>query len=277
MGLGDHDVFRNVARWAESVASDWAAALELRASAEDQRTIRRRMLARVGLRPGDTVVEIGCGVGFLLADCAAAVSPGGCVIGVEPQPVFATRARERLSALSCDCRTEVREDSADALGIPGGVGDACLAQTTLIHLPELALMTAIREMVRVTKPGGHVLSVDQDADTWVIDHPDRDTTRQIVRFNSDQRFADGWTGRRLRRLFKASGLANITVETWSHVDTEKSSYLFGSCVRLATAAADTGHITREQCETWLRSLTEGADRGEFFSSMTYFAVMGQTF
>lgn len=42
--------------------------------------------------------------------------------------------------------------------------------------------------------GGRFVSVDQDADTWTIDHPDRELTRRIVRFNSDHRYVDGWAG-----------------------------------------------------------------------------------
>lgn len=275
MKLGEHDVFRHVAEWDDAVASDWAAALELRASAADQQAIRKKILALADLRPGGTVVEIGCGVGILLSDCAAAVSPGGCVIGIEPQPVFAARARARLSGLRCDCRTEVRSDSAYALGIRDALADACVAQSVLIHLPEPAIRSAIREMARVTRPGGRVVSVDQDGDTWVIDHPDRDVTRRIVRFNSDQRFADGWTGRRLRRLFQECGLGTVTVDVWTHADTERSSYLFGSCVRLARAAAEAGYISPGQCGDWLQSLEDLAARGKFFSSISYFAAVGR--
>lgn len=44
-------------------------------------------------------------------------------------------------------------------------------------------------MTRVVRPKRYVMSVDHDSDTWSIDHPDRDLTRAIIHFNSDQRFA----------------------------------------------------------------------------------------
>ncbi len=276
MGLGKHDVFRNVNSWNKSIASEWSSALELRGSSNDQKIIRQRIIEYSSLHPGDTVVEIGCGVGMLLADCLKVVSPNGLVIGVEPQPVFASHAKARLKEMDCKSRTEIRLDSAEALGIADNIADACIAQTVLIHLPEPTLHAAIREMVRITKSGGHVVSVDQDGDTWVIDHPDREITRKIVQFNSDQRFADGWTGRRLRRLFGECGLKNLTIEAWNHIDTERSSYLFGSCVRLANAAAESEYITLEQCDKWLRTLEELAAHGYFFSSITYFAIVGET-
>ena len=66
MNLGKHDPFRNVDSWDESTAAEWAAALELRASADDQKEFRRRIRTLAHLKPGDHVVEIGCGVGALL-------------------------------------------------------------------------------------------------------------------------------------------------------------------------------------------------------------------
>lgn len=62
-----------------------------------------------------------------------------------------------------------------------------------------------------TRSGGRVVSANQDTETWVVDHPDRSLTRRLVQFYADQRFADGWTGRRLRSLFLHAGL--IDVET----------------------------------------------------------------
>jgi len=273
--LGQHDVFRDVTTWDAGQAEEWVAALALRAAAEDQAAMRQRILGRLGLKPGATVVEIGCGLGRLLGDCAEVVAPGGRLIGVEPQPVFARHARQYLEGLTRLCKVEVREASADALGVADGVADACLAQTVLVHLPEATLRGALSEMVRVTRPGGTVMSVDQDGDTWVIDHPDRETTRAIVRFNSDQRFADGWTGRRLRRLFAEAGLVDPAVEVWPHADTERSSYLFGSCIRLAGAAAQVGAITLGQLGSWVEELEARAARGQFFSAISYFAVTGR--
>jgi protein-L-isoaspartate(D-aspartate) O-methyltransferase len=67
-----------------------------------------RILQAVGVRPGETVLEIGTGSGFLAA-CLAAL--GASVHSVEIDPVLADGARARLAA---DGRHAVRVDTADA-------------------------------------------------------------------------------------------------------------------------------------------------------------------
>jgi ubiquinone/menaquinone biosynthesis C-methylase UbiE len=275
MERGKHDRFQNVTLMSESIASEVADTLEHRSLANSQQVIRQKILSLASLQPGNTVVEIGCGTGVLLYECGQAVSPSGHVIGVEPQPTFAKLASRRLETLNCDIKYEVRQEPADHLGIPNRIADACIAQTVLIHLPNETLHLAIHEMARVTKSGGHVISVDQDGDTWAIDHPDRETTRQIVKYYSDQRFADGWMGRKLRRLFSECGLINVTIDSWNHVDSEVSSYLYGTCLRMANGAAETGYITQENRKSWIQTLDGLASRDQFFSSVSYFVVTGQ--
>ena len=61
----------------------------------------------------------------------------------------------------------------------------------------------VRELVRVTRPGGALVVLDFDWDTLVIDHPDRELTRQIGRSTSDG-IQHGQIGRQLPRLFRGT-------------------------------------------------------------------------
>ncbi len=272
--LGFYDAFRDVGAFSDDTARLWAEALNLRADSEDQKNFRKIILDAAKLNAGATAVEIGCGTGALLCNLAQAVGKSGNVIGFEPQKVFVQEARKRLAEANFSSFAEVREGSAENLLIEDFVADACVAQTVLIHLPDAALRKALAEMTRVLKIGGRVVSCDQDGDTWTIDHPDRELTRRIIRFNSDQRYADGWTGRRLRRLFREAGLENIQMKISAHADTEKSSYLFGMAERIANAAAEIEIISPQEQQEWLVALHRAADSGNFFSSINYFICAG---
>jgi SAM-dependent methyltransferase len=271
MTLGAHDPFRHVAVWDAVTAEEWVEALDRRAAGVDQVRLRAGLLAAAALRPGDTVVEVGCGTGVLLAELASAVGPGGRVVGIEPQPAFAEAARDRLATLGLAGRAEVRTVSAEKLPLADASAAACVAQTVLIHLPGAALTGVLEQMCRVVRPGGRVVSLDQDGDTWVIDHPDRALTRRIIRFNSDERYADGWTGRRLPRLLGAAGLADVTLTVWPHVDTEVGSYLHGMALRLADAAVEAGVLTGGEHARWVAGLDS---LGSFLSSINYCLCAG---
>ncbi len=272
--LGFHDAFKDVISWDDDIARQWVDALNLRAISQDQIKLRARLIELAKLRPGDTVVEVGSGTGALLCDLAHSVSPGGRVVGIEPQPFLAKSARQRLADAGYETVSEVRNESAHELSLNSGSAAACLAQTVLIHLPDKILLQSLLEMIRVVKRGGRVLSVDQDGDTWVIDHPNRQLTRRIVRFNCDHRYADGWTGRRLRRFFGQAGLSNVEIHAWPHVDIEIDSYLFCMAERLAGAAAAIGVISESEHLDWVRQLHEIASAGHFFSSINYYACVG---
>jgi hypothetical protein len=135
--------------------------------------------------------------------------------------------------------------------------------------PENALRPAFVEMVRVTRGRGRSASDHQDGDTWVIDHLHRELTHRIVRFNSDQRYSDGWTGRRLRRSFREVGLREVDVRIWIHVDTTAGSYLYGMPERLAGAAVAAGTIEPGKESRWLGQLRDLAAARNFFSTMNY--------
>lgn len=272
--LGTFDAFRGVTAWNDETAQKWIDALNLRATARDQHALRSLLLELASLAPGDAAVEIGCGTGALLCELARVVGRGGRVVGVEPQPLLAEAARQRVAAAGLAAIAAVECTTAEQLPIDCGAVAACLAQTVLIHLPDDVLRRVLTEMARVVRPGGRVVSADQDGDTWTIDHPDRELTRRIVRFNSDQRYADGWTGRRLRRLFRAVGLEAVDVRTLVHVDTEAGSYLFGMAERIAGAAMDVGAIAVDEGRTWLDQLRRSAAQGDFFSSINFYVAVG---
>ncbi len=217
-------------------------------------------------------MEIGCGTGHLLESFAGAVGPAGRLIGIEPQPVLARAARERLAPLGDRC--EIRVEYGNETTLADGIADACVAQTVLCHVPSPEREETLRRMARLTRPGGRVLSSDQDAETWVVDHPDRELTRRIVAFYADQRFADGWTGRRLRALFLEAGLLAVESRVVVVVETATGSYGYRIAVDRAGTAARAGWITEGELDGWVDALEQAAEAGRFFSSLNYYVATG---
>ena len=227
---------------------------------------------RGALRPGDTVVEVGSGTGVTLADLAEAVAPGGRAIGFEPQPFFAGLARQRLADRGFT-HASVDFGAAEAIPVDDATVDAAVAQTVLIHVPAAA--AALAEMCRVVRPGGRVASIDQDGDALVIDHPDKEVTRRLVAFSSDERYADGWTGRRLQRMFRTAGLDDVTVTMRCHLETEPGLFLHAMALRLAEIALEVGVLSETEWRRWTAGLAELTDAGSFFASANYYLCSGE--
>ncbi|MFD5796715.1 class I SAM-dependent methyltransferase [Streptomyces diastatochromogenes] len=105
-------------------------------------------VANLGLRPGDRVLDAGCGTGRALTPLRAAVGPSGVVAGIDLTPAMlraAARAgRDRAGRL-------LLADVA-ALPLRSASMDAVFAAGLIAHLPKPS--ENLRELVRVVRPGG---------------------------------------------------------------------------------------------------------------------------
>ena len=72
------------------------------------------LVARLGVEPGQRVLEIGCGSGWLLAVMAHLAGPGGRTTGVEIIPDLADQARADLAGLGCADAAVLTGDAARA-------------------------------------------------------------------------------------------------------------------------------------------------------------------
>ena len=171
---------------------------------EAAQAYKRQTFALMAIRPGHTVLDVGCGTGDDLRKLAELVGPSGHVIGVDRSEAMLREARARTEGLSVECRV----GDAHQLEFPANMFDACRSDRVFQHLEQPR--QAIAELVRVTRQGGRVVVFDPDYDTLVVDAADKKLTRRIVAFISDSH-REGWMGRRLRALAAQSGLVDVTV------------------------------------------------------------------
>lgn len=59
--------------------------------------VRRDAIARLELRPGERVIDVGCGTGLSFEALRAGVGPAGRVVGIEPSPEMLALASRRVA------------------------------------------------------------------------------------------------------------------------------------------------------------------------------------
>ena len=132
-----------------------------------RRTLERdhRCLLRL-LRPGLSVLDVGCGTGAITAGIAKAVGPHGHVVGVDRDAVLLDLAR----ADTARRRTRVWNRRCEESGVFGQF-DIVTAARTLQWISEPGL--AVCGMMQSARPGGMVVILDYDhaRNEWEPDPP----------------------------------------------------------------------------------------------------------
>ncbi|WP_369251352.1 class I SAM-dependent methyltransferase [Streptomyces sp. R41] len=116
----------------------------------------KRLAELSGARPGDKVLDVGCGTGYLTRRMAKAVGPDGSVLGVDPSIPVIEYARRKTQEPQCAYEAGVGE----ALDAPDASFDVVVTCLAVHHLPEEVRPVALREMLRVLRPGGRLLVAD---------------------------------------------------------------------------------------------------------------------
>lgn len=121
-----------------------------------EQAYRKRAVRALGLRPGDTVVEIGCGTGLNFPLLEEAVGSGGKVIGVDLTPEMLHQARGRVEREGWRNVTLIESDAA-AYRFPSAV-QGVLSTFALTLVPEFDRV--IRQARRALTGDGRLVLLD---------------------------------------------------------------------------------------------------------------------
>ncbi len=118
----------------------------------------RPVIDRIGIRPGEHVLELGPGPGIYTVDAARRAGPDGRLIAVDIQPEMIAKVERRVRQAGLT-NVETRVASAYDLPLENGAVDRAYLVTVLPEIPEPG--RALAELWRVLRPGG-ILSVTEE-------------------------------------------------------------------------------------------------------------------
>lgn len=122
------------------------------------------------LRPGDTVIDLGCGGGIDTVLAARQVGPSGRVIGVDTLQEMCARTRDVVQQAGVDDWCEIVRGEMEDLPVPDAGVDVVISNGVINLSPRKS--RALAEASRVLRPGGRFcvsdLTVDDDLPPEVL-------------------------------------------------------------------------------------------------------------
>ena len=189
------------------------------------------------LRPGMSLLDVGCGPGTITADLAAVVAPG-TLVAVDAAPEVLEEARVTAEARGAG---NVVFEQADALSLPypDGRFDVVHAHQVLQHLPDP--VAALREMRRVCRRGGIVAARDGDYGGFLWTPPDPVLDRwqelylAVARANGGEPFGGRW----LVPWARSAGFSEISASAsaWVYRSPEERQWWGASWAERVTRSA----------------------------------------
>jgi ubiquinone/menaquinone biosynthesis C-methylase UbiE len=226
---------------------------------------KSELLARLALEQSRWALDVGCGLGTDVFAMAERLAPGGHAVGLDASETMIAEATTRVADAGLDVRFLV----GDALALPfdDATFDACRVETVLQHLVDPR--TAVREMTRVTRPGGRVGAIEFDLETVFLDHPDQELS-ETIRETFLAGAVQGAIGRQLPRLFRRAGLVDI--QATAHTVLSDPAFFRLLVGRQVDALCEQRTITRAQADGWWSEIDAADAAGHFTAGATMFVV-----
>jgi SAM-dependent methyltransferase len=246
--------------------------LEEVAATETIQTAMSLAVARMKVANGSSALDLGCGTGSFFEVLAGAVGESGAFIGLDHSAGFLANARRRADAGGYGSRVTLIQGDAHDLPFPTDSFDAAHTERVLMHLddPDVAL----RELMRVVRPGGWVVCVEPDLRGMRVDHPDAYRAGKILSgfCASIQHPA---MGLELNRRMAEAGFVERSIDVLTEVSHEYDEDAVEFFTKAARLAVDNGWISSQESDTTLIELQRAADRGLYTSYASMFVVAGK--
>lgn len=245
--------------------------LKLLQSLEFFQNYKQKTFELLQVDEGASVLEVGCGTGEDALILAKRVGSNGRVVAIDCSQAMLAQAS--ANAKSRHLPIEFVRTDAQQLPFEDNTFDSARVDRTLQHIANP--QKVITEMVRVVRPGGHIVAMEPDWETFIVDSENQVITRQLLNFWCDS-FPIGWVGRYLSKYFHRAGLTDIQVSPETLVINRfgLAEQVF-DLVQTAHRAGEAGVVSQQEAQDWLKELQQLEQSQEFFCSFTGFIVSGQ--
>jgi SAM-dependent methyltransferase len=228
-----------------------------------------KQIGRSLLRPGDAVLDVGCGPGIETVTLARQAGSGARICGLDKSAAFIDEARRRASALGLAIDYVV--GGAEALPWRAASFDHVRAERVLVYIDDVPAV--LSEMHRVLKPGGGIALIEPQIDTAMVNVSDRALSRRVLAHEADTAVAQSWLPGRLPGLLDDCSFRNVA--SASRVLLMPQDLAMDYFLGAARKAADADAISSEEFEAWQGEIVGLRQARRLQGTIGYFLFMAR--
>lgn len=173
------------------------------------------LLAPADLRPGQIMLDYGCGPGGLALELARRAGPRGHVHGVDLNVEFIALARAALAQAGFAASATVHHVMDDKIPLPNASVDRLVCKNVMEYVPDVAATLA--EFRRVVKPGGLAHIIDSDWGMLVVEPLGPEKLGELFEA-AKLAYHTPHIGRKLYSEMKKAGFADVSVQILASAD-----------------------------------------------------------
>jgi len=247
--------------------------LDTLTSLDFAKVYKQQTFVAMNVKPGHTVLDVGCGTGDDVIQLAKLVGENGRAFGIDVSETMISEAKKRAASAGVH-NASFYVSAADRIDdLEDNSVNSCRADRVFQHLARSE--AALFEMIRVVKRGsGRIVIVDPDWETLTVDSDYKEITREILIYRCDFT-TNPWSGRKLYAMFKRAALADVSIIPFVPWFTDyKTANSIFELETSAKVAASKGLISESDSERWISDLMDRSEKGLFFASVCGFLAAG---
>lgn len=165
-----------------------------------ERTLRETTVNLARVKPGDCILEVGCGTGTLTLAARRQAGPSGKAFGIDVIPGMIEVSQRKAAQAHEDVTFQL--GSIDDIPFPANQFDVVMCSFMIFHMSEVTRRKGLAEIYRVLKPQGRLLVLD-------LALPPQPLPRTIARMLLGGMLQHDL--RELRPLMEASGFSDVEI------------------------------------------------------------------
>jgi arsenite methyltransferase len=232
---------------------------------------RQTVLDALAPKPGERVLDIGCGPGLMAAELAAAVGRAGRVDGIDVSASMLAIAEELQRA---EGSAPMSFSAGGALAIPFAdeTFDAVVCTQVYEYVGDVAL--ALEQAHRVLRGGGRIVILDTDWDSIVWSSRDRERMQRVLKA-WDEHLVDPHLPRSLPGALARARFTDVRSEVvpMFNVGYRLETFSAGLLEMIADFVAGRGAVSVEEAAAWAHDLRTLGD--DYFFSLNRYLFVAQ--